>query len=358
MGPPDTETRNMYKHYSRHRPPASPTAAPARCWVLSDGKTGTERQCLALAEAVGAEIRIRRLRPRAPWVWLPPDRWPCPWRALGPDSDALLPPWPDLVIAGSRRCAPYLIALRRTRPADERPRTVYIHDPRVDPALFDLVIAPRHDRLVGANVVATLGALHGVTPARLRAAADAARGLAAHLPHPLVAVLVGGETRRMRLPPAAIDRLCDGLAGMVRTQGVGLLVTTSRRTAPPAHQRLAERLRGLPALLWDGHGSGPGNGPGANPYLGFLALAKAIVVTADSIAMLSEAAATGKPVHVFAPDGGSARFNRFHAAMAAHGATRPFAGRLEHWRYPPIGDMTMAAAALRRLLHGPVCSAA
>lgn len=348
----------MYKQNLPDRPPPSPAAAAPRCWILSEGKTGTERQCVALAEAVGAATAIRRLRPRAPWVWLPPDRWPCPWRALGPDSDALLPPWPDLVIAGSRRCAPFLIALRRMGRADERPRTVYIHDPRVDPAVFDLVIAPCHDRLSGANVVTTLGALHGVTSERLRAAAETARGLVAHLPRPLVAVLVGGETRRMRLPPAAIDRLCDELAQMARAQEVGLLVTTSRRTAPPARKRLAERLSGLPALLWDGEAQGPASGPGANPYLGFLALAEAIVVTADSIAMISEAAATGKPVHVFAPDGGSARFDRFHAAMAAHGATRPFAGRLEHWRYPPIGDMTVAAAAVRHLLGAPAGSVA
>lgn len=318
------------------------------CWILSDGKTGSERQCLALAEAAGAEGRIRRLRPRAPWIWLPPDRWPCPWRALGPDSDTLLPPWPALVIAASRRCAPYLIALRRAKPAGRRPRTVYVHDPRVDPALFDLVIAPRHDHLKGANVVTTLGALHGVTPARLAQAADAAAAMAAHLPRPLVAVLVGGETRRMRLPPAAIDRLCDGLSRMVRAHGAGLLVTASRRTAPCAHTRLAERLGSLPALLWDGRAGVPGN-----PYLGFLALAEAIVVTGDSVTMVSEAAATGKPVHVFAPDGGSARFARFHAAMAAHGVTRPFTGRLEHWRYPPIEDMTVAAAAVRHLLGGP-----
>ena len=31
---------------------------------------------------------------------------------------------------------------------------------------------------------------------------------------------------------------------------------------------------------------------------------------------------TGKPVYVFEPRGGSAKFSRFHAGLAAHGATR------------------------------------
>ena len=36
-----------------------------------------------------------------------------------------------------------------------------------------------------------------------------------------------------------------------------------------------------------------------NPYLGFLALADRIIVTSDSMSMLVEATATGKPVFVF-----------------------------------------------------------
>src|SRR5262249_1170230 len=38
---------------------------------------------------------------------------------------------------------------------------------------------------------------------------------------------------------------------------------------------------------------------GDNPYLAFLGLADAIIVTGDSISMLAEACATGKPVHIF-----------------------------------------------------------
>ena len=44
-------------------------------------------------------------------------------------------------------------------------------DARVRPDRFDLVVAPRHDGLGGANVISTRGALNRVTPARLAAAA-------------------------------------------------------------------------------------------------------------------------------------------------------------------------------------------
>jgi len=75
-----------------------------------------------------------------------------------------------------------------------------------------------------------------------------------------------------------------------------------------------------------------------------------VLVTADSVSMISEAAATGKPVHVLDLDGGDAKFRRFHATMGAAGVTRPFTGRIESWSYPILDDTARAGAALRRLV--------
>ena len=53
--------------------------------------------------------------------------------------------------------------------------------------------------------------------------------------------------------------------------------------------------------------------------------------------MVSEAAATGKPVHILDLPGGDAKFARFHEAMRQAGVTRPFAGEIEHWSYRAAG---------------------
>ena len=95
--------------------------------------------------------------------------------------------------------------------------------------------------------------------------------------------------------------------------------------------------------MWDGTGD--------NPYFAFLALADAIVVTEDSVNMVTEAAGTGKPVYVQALPGRSARLARFHRLMQERGATRPFEGRLESWSYAPINDTEMVASAIRRALR-------
>ena len=88
-------------------------------------------------------------------------------------------------------------------------------------------------------------------------------------------------------------------------------------------------------------------GNGANPYYAYLAIADAVLVTADSVSMISEAAATGKPVHVIGLDGGDAKFARFHAMMREAGITRPFAGRIESWSYSPPDDTARAGTLLR-----------
>jgi mitochondrial fission protein ELM1 len=99
----------------------------------------------------------------------------------------------------------------------------------------------------------------------------------------------------------------------------------------------------VPAVFWDGRGD--------NPYLGYLGLADALIVTVDSVTMISEAAATGKPVHVAELEGGSAKFRRFHAGMREGGITRPFAGRIEDWSYPPLDETGRVAAEVKRRLE-------
>ena len=54
--------------------------------------------------------------------------------------------------------------------------------------------------------------------------------------------------------------------------------------------------------------------------------------------MTGEACATGRPVYVFHPSGGSAKFTRYHDSLMALGATRPLPERLtalEEWAYEP-----------------------
>ena len=89
---------------------------------------------------------------------------------------------------------------------------------------------------------------------------------------------------------------------------------------------------------------------GATPYLAFLSLADAIVVTEDSVNMVTEATGTGKPVYIQPMSGRSARLSRFHVLMRERGATRPFEGHVDPFDYAPVNDTEAVAAPIRAAL--------
>jgi mitochondrial fission protein ELM1 len=309
-------------------------SAAATSWILSEGYAGLQAQALGLAEAAGLEPETRVLAPRAPWKWLSASLWPSPLAAV---PDAVRAPLPELVIGCGGVAAAVGAALRR----DSRP-VVQVQHPRMDPGRFDLIVVNRHDELTGPNVVVTRTALHRATPARLAEAAEIWRPRLAHLKRPLVSVLVGGSNGRFRLDAAAGARLAGQLAAMVRHDGVGLAVTPSRRTEPDVTRELRDMLVPLGAYVWDGSGD--------NPYFGMLALADAIVVTIESVSMISEGVATSAPVMLARLPGRSRRNNLFTEALLRDGRVREFAGRLELWPVSPLDDTAEAAAEMCRRL--------
>src|SRR6202030_2551541 len=123
-------------------------------------------------------------------------------------------------------------------------------------------------------------------------------------------------------------------AASVRATRGSVVLTPSRRTGAPGIALLRERLAGLPARTLGGTGD--------NPYYAYLAIADAVLVTADSVSMISEAAATGRPVHILGLAGTGGKFARFHEAMRRAGITRPFAGKIETWSYRPPDDTARA----------------
>ena len=308
-------------------------------WVLHDGKPGMASQALGLAEATGFAFTERPLSIRRPWRWLPPQLWLAPLDAVREAGLVLVPPWPDLVIGCGRNTARPALAIRRA--GCGRTLAAQIQDPRVGRGEFDMLFVPEHDRLRGPRIMVTGGALHRVTAHLLAAERRRFPALEA-LPRPILGVLIGGSNRAYRLDLSRLGEIAGMVAALVRQNGGSAVVTPSRRTGERGLSVLREQLAGVPGAIWDGTGD--------NPYYAYLAVADALLVTADSVSMISEAAATGKPVHILALEGGDAKFARFHDAMRDAGITRPFGGAIGRWSYKPSDDTARAAAALRELV--------
>jgi mitochondrial fission protein ELM1 len=191
-------------------------------------------------------------------------------------------------------------------------------------------------------VVSTRGSLHRVTPAVLSRNADNWAPAFSHLPRPYIAVLVGGSNSAYRLGVDEMTKFASNVSACARALNGSLLITPSRRTGDAARTALARTVTGVPHFLWDMAGE--------NPYFGLLGLADFIVVTCDSVNMISEAASTGKPVYVEALPGGSAKSSRFLDQLRNSGVVRDFSGSLAQYAYTPLDDTSKVLRRVREIL--------
>lgn len=296
-----------------------------------------ENQALGLAEALQrllpSEITVRRVKWRKVFDKLP-SALKAPWM-LDPTFPAAGQPWPDVWIATGRATLP--LSLMAKRRSGGKTFVVQTQDPRWKTDAFDLVVAPRHDGIEGANVLSISGSPHRISADRLAEGAAAFADRLEPLPHPRVAVLVGGKSRAHDLPEAQAADLADRIAAAITAAGGSLMLTFSRRTPEAAKAAMTARLAHLPGLIWDE--------TGPNPYFAFLRFADHILVTEDSANMAAEAASTGKPVHILPmiATKPADKFARLHADLRDRGAARPFDGALEGWSYAPLAETERAA---------------
>jgi uncharacterized protein len=217
-------------------------------------------------------------------------------------------------------------------------RTVHCMRPGFGARRFDLLVLGRHDDpALAPNILPILGATHRVSPARLAVARQEWAAALEDLPRPRVALLVGGPVRGQGMAPEDAARLVPRTTK--RLPGGSVLATASRRTGAPATAALAAALEGVPHRLHRWGDAGP------NPYLGFLAWADAVVVTADSVSMLSEACATAAPVFVATREEG--RHLRLVHSLYEAGQARPLREAARPFARAPLDETGRVAAAIR-----------
>jgi mitochondrial fission protein ELM1 len=265
---------------------------PPQVWVLLGAKAGGNGQLTSLANALGWPYETKQL------TYNPFNR--IPNLLLGASllslnqrrSSPLSAPWPDLVIAASRRSAPVARWIKKR--SGGRAKLVHLLHTQAPLDLFDLIITtPQYCLPVHRNVLHNAAALNRIAPERLVAAAAQWQTRLADLPRPYTALLVGGDSSTYQLGAVTAAELGRQVSAQVRASGGSLLVSTSPRTSAPAAEALfstidcaAYRYRWRP------------NDPN-NPYLAYLALADRFVVTVDSASQVVEACLTEKPIAVF-----------------------------------------------------------
>ncbi len=308
-------------------------------WLLMGHKTGDNTQVLALAEALGWPFEIKRLTYRRTELLSNLLLGPTLAGIIKTRSSPLAPPWPDLVITAGRRNEP--VARWIQRQADRRVRIVHLGRPWARPARFDLIITtPQYQLPEADNILHNTLPLHRVNETRLAQAARHWRPVLDPLPRPRIALLVGGNSGPYTLDPAKAEVLARQADAMARADGGALLITTSARTPEGAIHRLSAVAAPHHFHRWQA-----GMAEEDNPYFAYLALADAFIVTGDSVSMLTEACATGKPVYLFDLSDGP------HARRPDTAGKRPWWTYPYNYRFRPLSHRLGMALGPRRMVR-------
>ena len=350
-------------------PEASKASRGLRIWVLTDGKAGDEIPCIGVAEELlgvrgshvagtGAPpmdprtrypltpvvqtyatgtIEVRRVSPRQPWVWLMPRGPIDPRDHHSKAGSPIAPPWPDILIASGRRSIAYVRTVKRQ--SGNTTFAVILKDPRTRDHGADFVWVPEHDRAKDPTFMRTLTTPHRFSVTRIAEARAALPLEITKLPSPRVGLLLGGRTRLGSFSGEDRARLCAALA-TAKSQAGSFLITVSRRTPPGLLAAVREAIGDTPCFLWDEIGP--------NPYLDILAGSDAIVATGDSHTMISEAAAVGTPVMIFAPYCVKQKLTYFGLRMVEEGWARPFTGQLVDMKPEPHDSTPVVATEIWR----------
>ena len=264
-------------------------------WILIDDRAGSNNQARGVAAALGWNTEEKKISYNR-WANLPNLFLGASLRGIDkPSRNILEAPFPNLVIAASRRAAPVARWIKKQSLGHTKIVQI-MHPGNIGLNDFDKIFVSEHDahKKQSSNMYFVTGCAHRITAQTLANAKEEWQEKFAHLPRPLTAVVIGGSYKGHDFSQENALSLGKQIFQYKQSQGGSILITDSRRTGSAAQKAIMQEIDSIPAYkyLW-------GQNDGQNPYMGFLACADDIIVTGDSVSMCCEACGTGKKVQIF-----------------------------------------------------------
>lgn len=261
-------------------------------WAILDDRAGNSNQVLGLVNSLNLPFQTKSLIYTKSVILPNFIRGNC---LIGlKNKEIINEPFPDLVISAGRRSAPIARYIKKKSPTS---KLIQIMSPDFGYKDFSLIILPTHDRKINTNtnIVTTIGSLHKVNKEILAKELIIWSKKLSHLKPPFIGLFVGGNSKSGFFNKKHAIELADIANKLASKLNASLLITTSRRTDNEVKDLLIKKII-VPYNLYS-YGDNSDN-----PYLGYLSLADYLIVTGDSISMISECCYTGKSVFIYAPD--------------------------------------------------------
>jgi len=290
--------------------------------VLSDGKAGHLNQALAMAEmvreALGSRLRARGIKEQ-PIVKIKVAKVEfknkltrrlldmasffagkrcqgclrCMKFCLKKKSFNEIKEYADIVIS----CGASTVAVNAFLKYENNAKGICIMKPGLGRSRkFDLVILPKHDvpARSKSNMLVTEIAPNRITTSATSEVASTATSEVAEV-RCGIGLLIGGDAKGFRLKKEDVEKVVDGVLKMGRE----IFVSTSRRTSLEIDKLVKEKLSGKCKLLVIANEN---NKQGVVQEI--FDKSEVIIVSPESISMISEAVSSGRRVVVFGRAGG------------------------------------------------------
>ena len=313
--------------------------AKLKALLLTEGMHGMISQVEGMAKALKTDFSHKTVRLSFPWNLIPPKFTPISNIILKDkiyiDDNKI----PDLIISCGRKSVVPSIFLKKKNP---KIFTIHIQDPKVNLRNFDAIVCPEHDSLEGDNIYISKGAIHYITTSEIIKAksylVDKIKS------DKIVSLILGGPNKYYKFDKNQLVTIFNTIKSKFVSKGYKIIVIPSMRT-PREIIDLATKEIGESGYVE--------NKVDKQAYLSAYALAEYIVVTCDSISMISEAATSGKPIFVahMKAKKNNYRFKRFLDLFKKIGITRDLGENIETWSYDKYNESQRIALELKNKIE-------
>ena len=300
--------------------------------LLTQGMHGMVSQVEGLAKALDLTYKHQTIKLKPFWNFMPPK--------ISPISENLVKNKfvcdSKIIISCGRKSVIPSIALKKR--LGKEIFTIHIQNPKVSYKHFDLIVSPEHDNIKGDNVITTTGAIHYLTRKEIKENSNYL-GLE-EKKKKLVAFIIGGPNKYYAYTEQVIHQTFNKVKTLFIPDKYKIIVIPSYRTPKEVIKKAYDTFNFNHHVVKE---------VDKKAYLSALAISDHIVVTCDSTSMISEAAATGKPVYIAMMKSikNNYRFKKFYNKLQELGITRELKDNIDTWSYENLNEAGRIASLVK-----------
>lgn len=270
--------------------------------ILTDFKIGSNKQAIALGEFLSDNSIIKKINYNC-FIKIPNFiRYSLfGYKFKKNELNELLEINPDIIIISGRRLSKLAIYLKNH--SSQKVNIIAITNPEVNFKYFSSVILPYHDKVKidkYNNIINIQGALCKFALDKMQKETEVVEKKLSNFHKPFIALVIGGDIKNKKYDPEEFGIFIANLSKLISKLNATLLITTSRRTSDKCIQAIKNNLNCNNYLYdWKSAQVNPDN---INPYNAFIDLSEILIMTGDSISMISEVLTFRKSIYIYKPE--------------------------------------------------------